>query len=206
MHTKITTHLIKKANAYLYKNVYELRGVITSNGSTALTEKKYDAFQSLVRSIISQQLSNKAATAIFDRLKNISKNNTVTPYNLIGHSTTKLRSIGISNSKAKYIQNLASYIIDGKLDFDALSSMSDNNVIELLTEINGIGRWTAEMFLIFYLKRSDVVSVSDMGIKRAVQKVYGMMDKPTDKQLLSISNKWKPYRSVACWHLWKSLG
>lgn len=205
MQIRITDNLIKEADTYLYEKVQELRPLISGNGTCTLTRRRYSSFQSLIRSIISQQLSNKASRSIFVRLENLVKNGNISPNNIAEHSITELRSIGISNSKAKFILGLAEDITTGRLNLRNIARLSDSEAKEALTKVRGIGNWTAEMYLIFHLKRPDVISVADIGIKRAVQNAYSLTDKPSDEELLSISKIWKPYRSIACWHLWKSL-
>ena len=201
----ITKSLIKKAENYFINETSEISRLIIKNGSCTLFERKYNPFQSLIRSIISQQLSNKASQSIFSRLLAKSENKEVLPENIILYTIEDLKAIGISNAKSKYIISLSKEVMSGNLDFEEMSILNDNDVINNLIKYNGIGRWTAEMFLIFSLGRPDVVSLNDAGIIRATQKAYKLESKPSSEELISISDTWKPYRSIACWHLWKSL-
>lgn len=201
----ITRNLIKKAENYFNNRTPEISRLIKKNGSCTLFERKYNPFQSLIRSIISQQLSNKASQSIFSRLLAKSENKEVLPENIILYTIEDLKAIGISNAKSKYIISLSKEVMSGNLDFEEMSILNDNDVINNLIKYNGIGRWTAEMFLIFSLGRPDVVSLNDAGIIRATQKAYNLESKPSSEKLISISDTWKPYRSIACWHLWRSL-
>jgi DNA-3-methyladenine glycosylase II len=117
----------------------------------------------------------------------------------------RLRSVGLSGAKAAFIQDLARRVVDGSLRLDALDAMSDAEVVTALTTVKGIGRWTAEMFLMFRLHRPDVLPLGDLGIVRAIQKAYRLRKPPTPERMVRIGESWRPYRSVACWYLWASL-
>ena len=206
MNNRITGKLLLKANKYLYKHVYQLRPIIRNDLQCPLIECKYTAFQSLVRSIISQQLSNKAADVIFTRLiEAVGGINSFYPEILLHFSSLSLKKIGISQKKVEYILNLAKIFMLKKININLIEQLSDKDVITELTKIKGIGQWTAEMFLIFYLRRPDVVAVTDVGLKRAVQNIYKLDSRPGDEKLIEISDQWRPYRSIACWYLWQSL-
>ena len=117
----------------------------------------------------------------------------------------KLRGVGLSRQKASYLQDLCTRVQTGALALDALDAMSDDEVMATLTAVKGIGRWTAEMILIFQLQRPDVLPVDDVGLLRSIQRVYGLKRRPTEKQVLRMGEKWRPYRSIASWYLWAEL-
>lgn len=166
--------------------------------------KRY--FQSLTEAIISQQLSDKAATTITNRFKALfPKIKFPTPAQVLAKSDEGLRTAGISGSKASYIKNIARAMEDKSLDFSNINKMTDEEIITMLTAIKGIGRWTAEMFLIFSLGRPDVFSFGDLGLCNAVKKLYGLHEDPTVQQLKELSARWQPHRTVASLHLWASL-
>lgn len=159
-------------------------------------------YSSLVRSIISQQISVAAARSIRNRLlKKV--NNELTPDNLLSLESNDFKKIGLSRQKRSYIIDLSSKF--KKINFRKLSKRDDEQVIVELTKIKGIGRWTAEMFLIFCLGRPNVLPVDDLGIKRAMMKNYKIKKLPDSKQMERIANKWQPYRSLGCWYMWQSL-
>lgn len=163
-------------------------------------------FAALTESIISQQLSIKAADTIFNRFLDLFKTKEFPPpQQVIVMSNEKLRSSGISYQKINYIKDLAQRVYEGKLNFPKLIPLADEMVIQKLIQVKGIGRWTAEMFLMFALDRPDVFSYGDLGIKNAMKKVYKLKSHPSEKKAQQMSNKWKPYRTYACRYLWKSL-
>lgn len=187
--------------SHFQKNDPILYSVITPSVSFTLN-KSNDIFFSLVESIISQQLSVKASDTIVKRFKALFEDNQVTPESTLSHTRESLRAVGMSWSKADYVQNIARAILEKKLDITNLHDMSDEEVITQLTLIKGIGRWTAEMFLMFTLGREDVFSVGDVGLQNAIQTLYKLKKKPTPEQMIKFSNKWKPYRTYACRILW----
>jgi DNA-3-methyladenine glycosylase II len=162
-------------------------------------------FFSLIESIISQQLSVKAGDTIVKRFLTLIPNQKVTPEAVLKIPREKLREVGMSWNKADYIHNIARAVTNGDIDFAHLDTLTNEELITNLTKIKGIGKWTAEMFLMFSLGREDVFSVGDVGLQRAIQKLYGFKKKPSPKTLIRISNKWKPYRTYACRILWRSL-
>jgi DNA-3-methyladenine glycosylase II len=158
--------------------------------------------EELVEAIISQQLSNKAADTIYKRFLSLFKNKFPTPEQILKIDIEKLRSAGMSYSKASYIKNIAQAFKNGDLDIKILRKMSDDEVVIKLTKIKGVGKWTAEMILISTLNREDVFSLGDAGIRRAIKNLYGITD---EKKILKLAEAWKPNRSLACWYLWRSL-
>ncbi|MEO9320029.1 MAG: DNA-3-methyladenine glycosylase [Nitrososphaera sp.] len=165
-----------------------------------------DAFMSLVRAIVYQQLAGSAADAIFGRFLNLyGKDTFPRPAQILATDVSALRSTGLSARKIEYICDLAAHVSDGRLDLASLSSLPDEEIIEKLTCVKGIGRWTAEMFLIFCLGRPDVLPVGDLGFRRAIKIHYGLEELPTPEVARKIAEPWKPYSSIATWYLWKSL-
>lgn len=164
-----------------------------------------DLFIALCESITSQQLSIKAADTIFARFKKLFPKEKITPHHTITLSTQQMREIGLSNSKASYILDLAQKVTQKQLILEELNDLENELVIEKLITVKGIGRWTAEMFLMFALKREDVFSYGDLGIRKAIQKLYNLKKQPSQKTAEKIAKKWIPYRTYACRILWKSL-
>ena len=195
-----------KARRLLARRDPILRDLMRRHGACGLARAQHtDPFEALVRAIISQQLSTRAAATIAGRFEALFDADRPTPSAVAAVSDQQLRGCGLSGQKLAYIRDLCVRIEDGSLPLDALDRMSDDEVIEALTKVKGIGRWTAEMFLMFRLHRPDVLPVGDLGIVKAVQKVYGLRKLPTADRLLRIGESWRPYRSVACWYLWASL-
>jgi DNA-3-methyladenine glycosylase II len=164
-----------------------------------------DYFSALARSIIFQQLSTKAASTIHTRLLGLLPDGKVTAPALVALSEEEFRAVGISRQKSVYLRDLAEKVASGALTLEGVEQLDDEGVIAALTTVKGIGRWTAEMFLMFRLHRPDVLPVGDLGILTAVQRAYGMRKRPTPERLLKLGEAWKPYRSIACWYLWRSL-
>ena len=163
-------------------------------------------FESLLKSIVYQQLAGSAANAIYSRFLQYYGDTLPTPEQIISTSNTVLRfTIGLSFKKVEYIKNLATKIASGELNIHHLPDLQDEEVITELVKVKGIGRWTAEMFLIFCLRREDVIPLDDLGVKKAIQKLYNLSELPTHEYMLEVSSRWKPYRSIATWYLWKSL-
>ena len=162
-------------------------------------------FYKLCREIASQQLAGKAADAIFSRFEALFPNKEVTPKNVINTPHEVLRSVGLSNAKGRYIRNIAEAVESKLLRFHNLSLMKDEEVIEHLIQIKGIGRWTAEMFLMFTLGRKDVFSYGDLGLRNAMKKLYKFRKEPTQERIEKIVKKWSPYKTYASLALWKSV-
>ena len=162
-------------------------------------------FERLGRSIIGQQLSVKAAATIYRRLVELFPSGELDPAGLLALPDETMRGCGISGSKTKSLKDLATKVLDGTVDLNALHSLPEEEVIERLTKVRGIGRWTAEMFLMFSLGREDIFSHGDLGLKNAIQKMYGFKKPPTQKQIERIVKKWSPYKSHASRVLWRSL-
>lgn len=190
---------------YLSNVDAQLAGVIKAVGQYSIKVRN-NAFQSLVESIIFQQLAGTAATVIFGRFIKYYNGIVPTPVQILSTPETELKSkVGLSSKKIEYLKDLSARIEDGRLNLDILPSMADEDVITTLQQVKGVGRWTAEMFLIFCLGRQDVLPVTDLGIRKAMQKLYLLPELPKPATMLAIAQPWKPYRSIATWYLWKSL-
>jgi 3-methyladenine DNA glycosylase/8-oxoguanine DNA glycosylase len=159
----------------------------------------------LVRSIVFQQLSGKAAGTILSRFRALYLDDTPTPDAVLATSDEVLRSAGLSRQKIGYLRDLSSKVMSGELPLDHVDQLDDEDVIAHLVQIKGIGRWTAQMFLMFRLGRPNVLPELDLGIQNAIKKVYRKRKRPTPKDVKKIGAKWSPHASVACWYLWRSL-
>lgn len=179
-----------------------LAGLIRVAGESVL-QPRNDAFYSLSRSIVAQQISVHAAEAVWQRL--VGAVGAITPSAVCRHSEEALHACGLSRRKASYLVNLAEHFRDRALADNPWHSMDDEQVIDTLVEIKGIGRWTAEMFLIFHLLRPDVLPVTDIGIQKAVARHYNAGERMNADELIAIAEPWRPWRSVASWYLWRSL-
>ncbi len=164
-----------------------------------------DPWEALARAIVGQQLSTRAARSIWERLLAQFGGRTPTPQQLLRKRRTTLRGAGLSNAKVEFLRDLATRVTTRELDLRRLAKLPDEDVVAELIEVKGVGRWTAEMFLIFHLGRPDVVSVGDLGIRRAVQIAYGMNDLPGPEELERLAEEWRPHRTLACLYLWRSL-
>lgn len=164
-----------------------------------------DAYGALLRSIVGQQLSTKAARSIYERLTGFYGGRTPTPTELIDSDPEEIRSAGLSRAKVAYLRDLAERVEDGELELDRLVELPDGEVAAQLTAVKGVGRWTADMFLIFHLGRADVLPVGDLGVRRAVERAYGLEDLPSVDELRRIAEPWRPHRSLASLYLWRSL-
>ena len=180
-----------------------MHGVISVTGELKPLPRK-DLYLSLLSSIVSQQLSTKAAATIWLRFMEIFCNNP-TPAAVISTSIEKLRQAGISYQKAGYLAAVADFSLSGKLKDRLVEKMPDHELTEYLTQIKGVGRWTSEMILIFSLNRPDVFPVDDLGVRQSVLSLYGMEDlgKSTSQELHYLSSEWRPYRSLVSRHLWR---
>jgi DNA-3-methyladenine glycosylase II len=194
---------MRKAILHLKKADPILAGIIESVGACKMN---YDepAFASLAEAIVYQQLHGKAAATIFKRLTDLA-GEPLTPEGILKLSEAELRGVGLSKQKLSYLRDLAAKTQSGELDFRSLSELSDDEVIKRLTQVKGIGVWTAHMFLMFSLRRPDVLPVGDLGVQMAIRKHYRKRKLPKPAQMEKIAKSWSPYRSVACWYLWRSL-
>jgi DNA-3-methyladenine glycosylase II len=164
-----------------------------------------DPYEALARAIVGQQLSTKAAASIWAKLLDQFGGKTPTPEQILRKRRATLRKAGLSNAKVEFLRDLALHVKDGRLDLKGLAKLPDEDIAAELIEVKGVGQWTAEMFLIFHLGRPDVVSVGDLGIRRAVQIAYGMKELPGPEELEKLAEEWRPHRTLACLYLWRSL-
>jgi DNA-3-methyladenine glycosylase II len=164
-----------------------------------------DAYGSLVRTIVGQQLSTKAARTIYARLAALFDDRPPTPAELLAAEDEVLREVGLSRQKIGYLRDLAARVRCGELELHALQELTDEEVSREITAVKGLGRWSADMFLIFHLRRPDVLPVGDLGIRRAVERAYGLPGLPDQDTLRSLAGPWRPHRTLASLYLWESL-
>ena len=190
------------ATAHLARRDKVLRKLIAAYPAADLASRG-DAFQTLARSIVGQQISVKAAQSIWGRFAALAGE--VKPANVVGLSDESLRGVGFSGQKVSYVKDLARRFHAGEVKPRRWSRMDDEAIIEELVEVKGIGRWTVEMFLIFHMRRPDVLPVDDLGLRRAMERAYNKGEVLTRDQMRAIGKRWSPYSSVATWYLWRSL-
>lgn len=195
----------RKAQRHLARRDPVLKRLIAAVGPCTLTFHA-DRFALLTRSIISQQISTKAAHSIRTRLEQALGPAGITPATIRKASDETLRSAGLSANKARSLRDLADKVHSGSVALDEIQVGTDEDVIEQLVPVRGIGRWTAQMFLIFGLGRLDVLPVDDLGLRVGVQRQYELPEPPRKAQLIELAEPWGPYRSVATWYFWRSLG
>ena len=196
---------IKKAVKYLRQSDPELIPLLDAFKIQDL-KPETDYFKSLTRSIVYQQLSGKAAKTILDRFILLYKDKSYpTPVDVINIDHEKLRSVGLSNSKAQYIKNIAHAFLDNPDTYESLEKMDDQDIIDTLITIKGVGPWTAQMFLMFTLNRPDVFPVTDLGVQKGFQHYYKLSEMPTPGQMLKKSEQWAPYRTVVSLYFWRLL-
>jgi DNA-3-methyladenine glycosylase II len=189
---------------HLKKSDPVMAGIIHRVGPFKLQYREPN-FETLVRSIVYQQLSGRVASVIFARLHAAAGEEQLTPAGIMKLRPERMRKLGLSGGKTVYIRELAKHTKRGTVVFEALPGLDDAAVVEHLTRVKGIGVWTAHMFLMFALRRNDVLPVGDLGIRSAMKKAYGLDDLPKPAEMEKIAAAWKPYTSVACWYLWRSL-
>jgi DNA-3-methyladenine glycosylase II len=186
-----------------------MAGLVRDIGPLGLEQRRRgrpaDAYGALVRTIVGQQLSTKAARTIYGRLTALFGDRPPTPREILDADEAALRAAGLSRSKVSYLRDLAGHVIDGELDLGALHVLPDEKVIDQITTVKGLGRWSADMFLMFHLARPDVLPVGDLGIRRAVERAYGLDGLPDAQTLHDVAAPWRPHRTLACLYLWESL-
>jgi DNA-3-methyladenine glycosylase II len=197
-------HAMRKAVHHLRKSDPILAGIIDRIGAFKIQYRE-PIFQTLVRSIVYQQLHGKAALTIFNRLKAAAKDDPLTPESILRLRPSRMRALGLSPQKLSYIRELAKLTRAGEIGFERFATLEDAAVVEHLTRVKGIGVWTAHMFLIFALRRLDVLPTGDLGVRAAMKKAYGLAELPKPDEMARIAEAWRPYSSVACWYLWRSL-
>lgn len=194
---------MKEAIEHLRRSDPVLGRIIEQVGAYAIRFRDPD-FETLVKSIVYQQLSGKVASVIFGRLA-AAAGGPLTPENVLKLRPARMRALGLSTQKTAYIRDLARHTRDGALLFHELPAVGDDEVIERLTRVKGIGVWTAHMFLIFALRRPDILPTGDLGIRNAMRKAYGLEELPSPARMEEMASAWRPYCSVASWYLWRSL-
>jgi DNA-3-methyladenine glycosylase II len=195
---------MRKAINHLKKADPVMAAIISKAGPYRMQYRE-PVFQTLVRSIVYQQLSGKAALTIFNRLAAAAKVNPMTPEAILKLRLQKMRTLGLSKQKIVYIRELARLTRDGDIRFERLPEMEDAAIIETLTRVKGVGVWTVQMFLMFALQRPNVLPVGDLGVRAAMKKAYGLAELPKPQEMERIAAAWHPYRSIASWYLWRSL-
>ena len=195
---------VERACQYLRECDLVMRGIIDQVGPYLLKQER-DRFWMLVRSIISQQISVGAARSIRSRLEQMILPDRVAPESLLRFEVDELRTVGLSPQKALYLHDLAMKARDGTLELRTIGRLSDEGVIERLTQVKGIGRWTAQMFLIFALGRPDVFPEDDLGVRTAIRDRYGLDGLPDKATSQEIARPWRPFASIASWYCWRSL-
>ena len=194
---------MRKAINHLKKSDPILRAIVEHIGPCRM-EFGEPVFHSLAEAIVYQQLNGKAAVTIFKRFAALA-GAPVTAEGIAKLTAEEMRSVGLSKQKSSYLRDMAERAIRGELDFARLPEMTDEQVIEHLTQVKGVGVWTAHMFLMFTLKRQDILPTGDFGIRMAIKKHYHKRKLPTPVQMEKIARPWEPYRSIACWYLWRSV-
>jgi len=194
---------MRKAINHLKKCDPVLRAIIERVGPFRM-EYGEPQFSSLAEAIVYQQLNGKAAETIFKRFAALA-GDPVTPEGILKLSDEQLRGVGLSKQKSAYLRDLAQKTAEGILDFSKLPELPDEEVIEHLTQVKGIGLWTAHMFLIFSLRRLNVLPTGDYGVQMALKRHYRKRKLPKPKDMEKIARAWEPYRSMACWYMWRSL-
>ncbi len=195
---------IQKARCHLRRADPVMRAAIDAVGPFTLRLER-DRFAMLVRSIISQQISTSAARSIRRRLQELVGSEGLNAAKLARVSLDQLRSVGLSPQKASYVADLACKVNGGTVDLRQVGRLSDERIVEQLTQVRGIGRWTAQMFLIFSLGRLDVFPHDDLGVRVAIRNHYGLADLPDKQTALAIAAPWRPYATVASWYCWRTL-
>jgi DNA-3-methyladenine glycosylase II len=203
----LTPRVLRQAEVHLAAADPIMARIIQQVGRCGLhRSRREDPFTALVEAIVWQQLSTKAAGTIYKRLLALFPDgHHPTPAAIIACTDESMRAAGLSRAKTIYLRDLASKVGDGTVVLDSLPMLPDDEIVEVMTQVKGIGRWSAEMFLMFRLLRPDVMPVGDLGIVNAIKRQYRLRKTPNAKRMLKIAAPWRPYRSVACWYLWASL-
>ncbi len=188
-----------------------MAGLMERIGSMSVAERRRrrgqtpdDAYGALLRAVVGQQLSTKAARTIYERVVALFDGDEPSPQALLDVDEQTLRGAGLSGRKVEYLRDLAAHVMSGELELDRLDELSDEEVIAEVTAVRGLGRWTAEMFLMFHLGRKDVVSGGDLGIRRGVMLAYGLEEMPTPDEVVERADAWRPHRTLACLYLWEA--
>lgn len=202
----IDERVANEAAGYLMRGDKVLAPVIAQHGLCTITPHT-DYYHQLINSIVGQQLSVKAAAAIRQRFVDMWDGTFPTPEQILEKNADELRAIGFSYAKAGYVHDIAARVLDGRLVFEKFDTMSNEEIIKTLVAVKGVGEWTAHMFLMFCMGRTDVLPVGDLGIRNGIRALYGFKDIPTPDDIKTIAekNKWHPYETIASWYIWRSL-
>ena len=196
--------MLAKADEHLARACPHMERLVREHGPCAL-QLHPEPFQMLVRSITAQQISGVAARSIMRRLEGTIKPAPITPAAVADCGEESLRRAGYSARKASYLLGLALEVLDGSLDFDALATRPDDEIVDRLTKLRGIGTWTAQMYLIFCLGRPDVLPYDDLGVRQALRNFHGLEELPRKREAIELAAPWRPYASVASWYCWRSI-
>ena len=194
-----------EAGIYFLKKDKNMQVLINKYGRPDFNPRQ-DYFQSLLRSIVFQQLSGKAAQTIYERFVNlIPKTSNLCPNEVLKLGKEEMRNAGLSFQKINYVRNLADYFEKNSFQKKDIERMTDEEISKKLIEIKGIGQWTVDMFLMFTLNRADILPYKDLGIQKGIMKILNMKNLPSKKEMENCSRKWRPYRTIACWYLWRMV-
>ena len=194
-----------EAGIDLLKKDKKMNELINKFGRPDFSQRQ-DYFQSLLRSIVFQQLSGKAAKTIYERFVNlIPKTSNLCPNEVLKLNKDEMRKAGLSFQKINYVRNLADYFENNPLKKKEVERMTDEEISKELIQIKGIGQWTVDMFLMFTLNRADILPCTDLGIQKGIMKILNMNNLPSKKEMTNCSRKWRPYRTIACWYLWRMV-
>ena len=196
--------IMRKAIRHLQAADPVMGGIIQRVGPYRI-EFRDPGFETLVKAIVYQQLSGRVAQVIFGRLAAAVPQGLLSPQNILALRPARMRKLGLSKQKTAYIRDLARFTRDGTVDFAELPALPDAEVVERLTKVKGVGVWTAHMFLIFALRRTNVLPSGDLGIRAAIRKAYGLAGLPKPTEIEALGERWHPYCTVAAWYLWRSL-
>lgn len=201
----LTPDEFERARRILMRRDPKIGAVMKRVGRCGLPDhRSHEPFTALVRVIASQQLSSKAADTIFGRVVALAGGpDTLTPARVKALDVMALRGAGLSRPKISYLNDLADHVLDGRLNLHALDGHPDEDVLTAITAVKGLGRWSAEMFLMFRLNRPDIFPVGDLGIVKGMQRLHGMKRRPSPRTMERLAEPWRPYRSVAAWYLWR---
>lgn len=201
---RLDAELLRAAHQHLVTCDPVLAYVIQSVGPCTLN-RQTNRYRNLVRAIIGQQISTAAATSVFKKLELACSENHVRPESIASLSDTQLREVGLSSQKIRYVRDLTNRVVKKQLNLRSLHFKEDDEVIAMLTDVKGIGVWTAHMFLMFSLGRPDVLPWGDLGIQVALRNLYGLEALPSKAECFKISQPWRPYSTIACWYLWRTV-
>jgi DNA-3-methyladenine glycosylase II len=200
---------VDRATRHLRRSDPVMRELIKRLGPIDLEARRRgrptDPYGMLMRSIVGQQLSTKAAASIFRRLTELWGGRTPTPQELLDADPEAIRGAGLSRPKVAYLRSLAEHVLSGELEIDRFHELADHEIVAELTAVKGLGRWTADMFLMFHLSRPDVLPVGDLGLRRAFENVYELPHSPAAEEMEKLAEPWRPYRTLGSLYLWRSL-